>query len=317
MESSEFRRLLEQKTEEMNEMLKKYLPSEEGKQKTVLQAMNYSVRAGGKRLRPMLMWESFLLCGGREEERNFVEPFLAAIEMIHTYSLVHDDLPAMDNDEYRRGKKTTWAVYGETMGILAGDGLLNFAFETAMRTFELCGCTGVPVTSDYTSREYVDRAARALAVLAKKAGIYGMIGGQTADIEAEEQTTPLKSEQLLFIHEHKTAALIQAAMTIGAILAGGTEEQIAALEKCGYDIGIAFQIQDDILDVIGDSGELGKPVGSDEQNHKQTYVTLKGLEQAGKDVAALSGEAVKLLEGFEKKNRFLMQLVLELIRRRK
>ena len=317
MESSEFRRLLEQKTEEMTEMLEKYLPSEEGKQKTVLQAMNYSVRAGGKRLRPMLMWESFLLCGGREEERNFVEPFLAAIEMIHTYSLVHDDLPAMDNDEYRRGKKTTWAVYGETMGILAGDGLLNFAFETAMRTFELCGCTGVPVTSDYTSREYVDRAARALAVLAKKAGIYGMIGGQTADIEAEEQTTPLKSEQLLFIHEHKTAALIQAAMTIGAILAGGTEEQIAALEKCGYDIGIAFQIQDDILDVIGDSGELGKPVGSDEQNHKQTYVTLKGLEQAGKDVAALSGEAVKLLEGFEKKNRFLMQLVLELIRRRK
>lgn len=317
MESSEFRRLLEQKTEEMNEMLEKYLPSEEGKQKMVLQAMNYSVRAGGKRLRPMLMWESFLLCGGREEERNFVEPFLAAIEMIHTYSLVHDDLPAMDNDEYRRGKKTTWAVYGETMGILAGDGLLNFAFETAMRTFELCGCTGVPVTSDYTSREYVDRAARALAVLAKKAGIYGMIGGQTADIEAEEQTTPLKSEQLLFIHEHKTAALIQAAMTIGAILAGGTEEQIAALEKCGYDIGIAFQIQDDILDVIGDSGELGKPVGSDEQNHKQTYVTLKGLEQAGKDVAALSGEAVKLLEGFEKKNRFLMQLVLELIRRRK
>lgn len=317
MENSEFRRLLEQKTEEMNEVLEKYLPSEEGKQKTVLQAMNYSVRAGGKRLRPMLMWESFLLCGGREEERNFVEPFLAAIEMIHTYSLVHDDLPAMDNDEYRRGKKTTWAVYGETMGILAGDGLLNFAFETAMRTFELCGCTGVPVTSDYTSREYVDRAARALAVLAKKAGIYGMIGGQTADIEAEEQTTPLKSEQLLFIHEHKTAALIQAAMTIGAILAGGTEEQIAALEKCGYDIGIAFQIQDDILDVIGDSGELGKPVGSDEQNHKQTYVTLKGLEQAGKDVAALSGEAVKLLEGFEKKNRFLMQLVLELIRRRK
>ncbi len=317
MENSEFSCLLQQKTGELNDILEKYLPSEEGAQKTVLQAMNYSVRAGGKRLRPMLMWESFLLCGGREEERGFVEPFLAAIEMIHTYSLVHDDLPAMDNDEYRRGKKTTWAVYGETMGILAGDGLLNFAFETAMRTFDFCGCTGMPVTSDYTSRDYLDRAARALSVLARKAGIFGMIGGQTADIEAEGQAAPVTEEQLMFIHEHKTAALIQAAMTIGAILAGGTEEQIAALEKCGYDIGIAFQIQDDILDVIGDSGELGKPVGSDEQNHKQTYVTLKGLERAGEDVSALSEEAVKLLEGFERKNEFLTQLVLELIHRRK
>ena len=180
MENNEFRALLEKKTAGLNEILERYLPAEEGTQKTVIEAMNYSVRAGGKRLRPMLMWETFLLCGGREEERAFVEPFLAAVEMIHTYSLVHDDLPAMDNDEYRRGKKTTWAVYGETIGILAGDGLLNYAFETAMRSFELCGCTGRPVASLYTSREYPDRAARALSVLAKKAGIYGMIGGQTA-----------------------------------------------------------------------------------------------------------------------------------------
>lgn len=317
MESSEFGQKLECKTKELERVIYRYLPENVGLQKTVVDAMNYSIQAGGKRLRPMLMWECFLLCGGREEERGFVEPFLAAIEMIHTYSLVHDDLPAMDNDEYRRGKKTTWAVYGETFGILAGDGLLNYAFETAVRTFDFCGCTGLPVTSDYTSRKYVDRAARALAVLAQKAGIFGMIGGQTADIEAEKQISPVTEEQLLFIHEHKTAALIQAAMTIGAILAGGTEEQIAALEKCGYNIGIAFQIQDDILDVIGDSGELGKPVGSDEQNHKQTYVTLKGLERAQEDVSVLSQEAVRLLDAFGEKNEFLKQLVLELIHRRK
>lgn len=315
MENSEFSRLLERKTGELNEVIEKFLPREEGIQKTVTKAMNYSVRVGGKRLRPMLMWESFLLCGGREEDRAFVEPFLAAIEMIHTYSLVHDDLPAMDNDEYRRGKKTTWSVYGETMGILAGDGLLNYAFETAMRTFDYCGSTGVPVTSLFTSREYLDRAARALSILAKKAGIYGMIGGQTADIEAEGQA--VTEEQLLLIHEHKTAALIQAAMTVGAVLAGASEEEIDALEKCAYNIGIAFQIQDDILDVIGNSEELGKPVGSDEQNHKQTYVTCKGMEQAQADVAALSEEAVGILDSFGEDNEFLKQLVLELIHRRK
>lgn len=317
MENSEFRALLEKKTGEMNEILERYLPAEEGTQRTVIEAMNYSVRAGGKRLRPMLMWETFQLCGGREEDRAFVEPFLAAVEMIHTYSLVHDDLPAMDNDEYRRGRKTTWTVYGETMGILAGDGLLNYAFETAMRTFEFCGCTGGPVTSLYTSREYLDRAARALSVLARRSGIYGMIGGQTADIEAEGQSEDMTEAQLLFIHEHKTAALIQAAMTVGAILAGAGQEQIEALEKCAYNIGIAFQIQDDILDVVGDSTELGKPVGSDEQNGKQTYVTLKGLEQARADVAALSDEAVRILDGFAGGHSFLKQLVLELIHRTK
>lgn len=317
MENSEFKGLLEKKTAELNEILERYLPAEEGTQKTVIEAMNYSVRAGGKRLRPMLMWETLLLCGGREEEKMFAEPFLAAIEMIHTYSLVHDDLPAMDNDEYRRGRKTTWAVYGETMGILAGDGLLNYAFETAMRTFDFCGCTGGPITSLYSSREYLDRAARALSVLARKAGIYGMIGGQTADIEAEGHSEAITESRLLFIHEHKTAALIQAAMTVGAILAGAGQEQIEALEKCAYNIGIAFQIQDDILDVVGDSTELGKPVGSDEQNGKQTYVTLKGLEQAKADVAALSDEAIRILDGFPGEHGFLKQLVLELIHRTK
>ena len=305
MENSEYRALLERKTAELNEVLERYLPREEGIQRTVIEAMNYSVRAGGKRLRPMLMWETFLLCGGREEDRGFVEPFLAAIEMIHTYSLVHDDLPAMDNDEYRRGRKTTWAVYGETMGILAGDGLLNYAFETAMKCFER-----------YPSPEYLSRAAEALSLLGRKAGIYGMIGGQTADIESERQGTATE-EQLLFIHGHKTAALIQASMVVGAILAGAGREQAEALEKCAYHIGVAFQIQDDILDVVGDSAELGKPVGSDEQNGKLTYVTLKGLEQARRDVASLSETAVRILDGFEREHDFLKQLVLELIHRTK
>lgn len=306
MGNSEFRVTLENRAKEINGILEKYLPAEEGRQKTVIEAMNYSVRAGGKRLRPILMWEAFLMCGGREEERESVEPFLAAIEMIHTYSLVHDDLPAMDNDEYRRGRKTTWSVYGEAMGILAGDGLLNYAFETAAKSFLRC-----------PSQEHMGRVAAAFVTLSRKAGIYGMIGGQTADIEAEGQSAPLSEEQLLFIHEHKTAALIQAAMTVGAILAGAGQEQIDALEKCGYNVGIAFQIQDDILDVTGNSAELGKPVGSDAQNGKQTYVTWKGLEQAREDVTALSDEAVRILDGFTGEHSFLKELILSLIHRTK
>jgi geranylgeranyl diphosphate synthase type II len=230
---------------------------------------------------------------------------MAAIEMIHTYSLVHDDLPAMDNDEYRRGKKTTWAVYGEALGILAGDGLLNYAFETAARAFELC----------VTPEEY-KKTARALGLLARRAGAWGMIGGQTADIEAEDEGEKLTLEQLLFIHENKTAALIQASMGVGAVLAGADDETLERLEKCAYNIGIAFQIQDDILDVTGDSKELGKPVGSDEQNHKQTYVTLKGLEQAQADVETMSAEAMRILDGFTGEHEFLRQLVSELVHRR-
>ena len=230
---------------------------------------------------------------------------MAALEMIHTYSLVHDDLPAMDNDEYRRGRKTTWVVYGEAMAILAGDGLLNFAFETAIKAFDCVTPEGMP------------RVAEAMAVLGRKAGIYGMIGGQTADIEAEDRQGPLTSEQLLFIHEHKTAALIQAAMMIGGILGGADRNEIKLLEKCAYNIGIAFQIQDDVLDVIGDSQELGKQVGSDEQNHKQTYVTIYGLEKSMEDVEKLSKEAVEILQSFSQRNEFLEALILDLIHRRK
>ncbi len=303
MEKQTFQELLQEKTASTEAVIKGYLPKEEGYQKTVLEAMNYSVIVGGKRLRPTMMQEAYSLFGGTG---NMVEPFMAAMEMIHTYSLVHDDLPAMDNDEFRRGRKTTWKVYGEAMGILTGDSLLNYAFETALQAFEQCA-----------DKEDMEKVAKALSVLAKKSGIYGMIGGQVADVEAEKKEYVLSTEQLLFIHEHKTAALIQASMMIGAILAGADEEQVKAIEKCAYNIGIAFQIQDDVLDVIGDSEELGKPVGSDAQNQKQTYVTLHGIESSQAEVERLSKEAVEILRNLAKEQTFLEQLVLHLIHRTK
>ncbi|MDE6749640.1 MAG: polyprenyl synthetase family protein [Lachnospiraceae bacterium] len=298
-----FEEELKKKTVHMEEVLEAFLPKEEGFQKTVIEAMNYSAMAGGKRLRPMLMEETYKMFGGSGE---LIEPFMAAIEMIHNYSLIHDDLPAMDNDEYRRGRKTTHVVYGEGMAVLAGDGLLNFAFETACRAFEVAK----------TYEEY-KKAASALAVLSKKAGIYGMIGGQCVDIEAEDMQTDLTEELILFIHEHKTAALIQSAMMIGAILAGADKEQVAAIEKCAYNIGIAFQIQDDILDVTSSMEVLGKPIGSDEKNNKITYVTLHGLEQSKEKTALLSSEAKRILASFPTRNLFLEELVEQLIYRKK
>ena len=306
MERQKFDAVLQKKVKEIEEIIAGFLPREEGWQRTVLQAMNYSVLAGGKRLRPMLMLETYRLCGGTGKE---IEPFLAAIEMIHTYSLVHDDLPAMDNDEYRRGRETTWKVYGEAMGILAGDGLLNYAFETALKAFEAV---------DATDAEAMGRIVRALSVLGHNAGIYGMIGGQTVDIEAQTQESPMTEVQLHFIHEHKTGALIAASMKIGAILAGASAEQVRALECCAENIGMAFQIQDDILDVVGDSAELGKPVGSDAQNNKQTYVTLYGLEDAKMLVESLSEEAVeKYLRSIDGDSEFLEELIYTLVHRRK
>ena len=293
-----FKEELKDRVDHIEAILKEYLPKEEGWQKTVIAAMNYSVLAGGKRLRPMLMEETYRLFGGKGRE---IEPFMAAIEMIHTYSLVHDDLPAMDNDEYRRGRKTTHVVYGEAMAILAGDGLLNYAFETAMKSFTMEGD--------------LEKKARALSVLAQKAGIYGMIGGQTADIEAEDLGDQVTTEHLMFIHAHKTSALIEAAMMTGAILAGASQEEIAQIEKAAYEIGIAFQIQDDILDVTGSFEKLGKPIGSDAENEKATYVTFEGLEQAKKDVERLSGEAIKILDEFEGEHTFLHDLFFYLINR--
>lgn len=296
-----FNEKLSQKVSEAEAVLAQYLPEETGYQKTVCEAINYSVTAGGKRLRPILMKECFLLFGG---EGAVIEPFMAALEMIHNYSLVHDDLPAMDNDEYRRGRKTTWNVYGDGMAVLAGDGLLNLAFETAMKAFDMV--TGL---EDYKA------VSRALRILGEKAGIYGMIGGQTADVEAEQDGAQLTEELLLFIHENKTAALIKAAMMIGAVLAGAGEEAVSAMEKAAYNIGIAFQIQDDILDVTSTTEVLGKPVGSDAKNNKLTYVSLNGLDASKAQVEKLSGEALQILASFEKQNEFLSELVTSLITR--
>ena len=291
---------LKDRVDHIEAILKEYLPNEEGWQKTVIAAMNYSVLAGGKRLRPMLMEETYRLFGGKGRE---IEPFMAAIEMIHTYSLVHDDLPAMDNDEYRRGRKTTHVVYGEAMAILAGDGLLNYAFETAIKSFTMEGD--------------LEKKARALSVLAQKAGIYGMIGGQTADIEAEDLGDQVTTEHLMFIHAHKTSALIEAAMMTGAILAGASQEETAQIEKAAYEIGIAFQIQDDILDVTSTLEMLGKPIGSDAKNHKTTYVTLKGLEESRKEQQELSLHAIETIRNIGYSNDFLMELVTSLITREK
>ncbi len=294
---------IQERARHIEAVIKKFMPKEEGYQKTVFQAMNYAVNAGGKRLRPMLMSECARAFGGARQE--LLEPFMAAIEMIHTYSLIHDDLPALDNDDYRRGRKTTHVVYGEAMAILAGDGLLNYAYETAAGALLLAGPEELP------------KVARAMAILGKKPGIYGMIGGQVVDVERSGQ--PLDLDVLTFIYTNKTSALIQCAMMIGAVLAGADEEKIKKVSQAADAIGIAFQIQDDILDVTSNFEMLGKPIGSDEKNEKTTYVALAGMEAAKSRVLSLSMEAVKLLEdmGLCGSNPFLKELILWLIHREK
>lgn len=278
--------------------IKGFLPEQYEYQKTIVEAMSYSVLAGGKRLRPMLMEASYQMFGGEGEE---LDAFMAAIEMIHTYSLVHDDLPALDNDLYRRGKKTTHAVYGEAMGVLAGDALLNFAFETV---------------ADAMVRSAGDmRVAKAFAVLAKKAGIYGMIGGQVVDVESEKKGQQIDRDCLDFIYRLKTGALIEASLIIGAILAGASEEEVSLMEEAGTKLGLAFQIQDDILDVTSSLEVLGKPIGSDARNEKATYVAFEGLEKAGAEVERLSREAVAILDGFKREHTFLRELFMYLIHR--
>ena len=295
-----FKDTLQEKVKETEQILFAYLPKEDGYQRIIMEAMNYSFQAGGKRLRPILMKEVYSLFGGNT---SVIEPFMAAQEMIHTYSLVHDDLPAMDNDEYRRGRKTTHVVYGDGMAVLTGDALLNYAFETALKAFSYETCN--------------DRIVTALQVLANKAGIYGMLGGQVVDVEAEKKDLLLSGEELLFIHEKKTGALLQSSMMIGAILAGAEKEQIELVERAACCIGVAFQIQDDILDVEGDEKLLGKPVGSDEKNKKSTYVTMNGMEKSKEDVLKLSKEAIDLFGTLPVQNEFLMELIKSLINREK
>jgi len=298
---------LKKRVTEIENIIANYLPKEEGLYKNLMEAMNYSILAGGKRLRPMLMLETFRLFGGKDD--NILHPFMAAIEMIHTYSLVHDDLPALDNDELRRGRKTTHIVYGEAMAILAGDGLLTYAFETASGAFKK-----VDETKDEAAVLY-GRIIRAIYILAAKAGIHGMIGGQVIDIESEGKR--VTKETLDMMYCLKTGALIEASMMIGAVLAGATDDEIRLIENVAGDIGLAFQIRDDILDVTSDDKTLGKPVHSDEKNDKCTYVSIMDIEQANEEVEKVTDRAMKIFKSLPCKNEFLETLIIRLINRDK
>ena len=294
----EWKEELNQHTKEAEEVVTRYLPEEIGHQKLLIEASNYSVLVGGKRLRPMIMLESFRAFGGKGE---VIEPFMAALEMIHSGSLVHDDLPCMDNDEFRRGKPTTWKEYGYDMAVLAGDELFIYAFETAAKAFSM------------TDR--ADLVGKAIAILANKAGIYGMIGGQSVDVEYTNR--PMTSGRLEFVYELKTAALLEAAMMIGAVLAGADEKQIQAAELIAHHVGMAFQIRDDVLDVVSTTEELGKPVKSDEKNNKTTFVTIYGVNGASGLVREYSEQAMELLDQVCPDAVFLKRLFEYLIERKK
>lgn len=298
MKIMNFKEKFSARTEEVRQVVESYLPPVKGYQSTVLEAMDYSVRAGGKRLRPMLMEEIYRLFGGQGKE---IDPFMAAIEMIHTSSLIHDDLPCMDNDTLRRGLPTAWVKYGYDMAVLAGDGLLIYSMETAAKALSM---TDKP-----------ERVARCMGILAEKTGIYGMIGGQTVDVELAGKPIPRK--KLDFIYRLKTGALLEASMMIGAVMGGAGEEQLKLVEKMAARVGLAFQIQDDILDVTSSSEVLGKPVLSDEKNHKTTYVTLEGVEKAKQDVEMISEEAVSCLHELPGQNDFLEELIRMLVNREK
>lgn len=287
------------RAESAEDVVCRFLPDVEGHQGMIFDAMEYSVTAGGKRLRPILMNETYIMFGGKSD---VIEPFMAAIEMIHTYSLVHDDLPAMDNDMLRRGKPTTHATYGEAMGILTGDALLNYAFETALNAYDAEDADVSAITS-------------AMRILARKAGVFGMIGGQVVDVMSEKHQLDIDEEKLHFIYELKTGALIEASMMIGAALAGASEEEITTVESVASMIGMAFQIQDDILDIEGDEAKLGKPIGSDERNEKSTYVTFAGIEKSKQEVRRLTDEAIDKLNSLPKKNEFLVELLNYLVYR--
>lgn len=294
---------LKELTETADRMILPFFPKETGMQKRLFESMNYSFDAGGKRIRPIMLMESYLMLGGNEDEIEQLAPFMAAIEMVHTASLIHDDLPAVDNDDFRRGKPTNHKAYGETTAIFAGDALLNYAFETMLED-----------TVKEGDQVWKMKKLEAMNVLAKKSGAYGMLGGQMVDYLCE-QKNDATLEELLFIHEKKTAALIQAPLIMGAIFAGANREKIARMEQVGYLVGISYQIQDDILDCIGDEKLLGKKTGSDAKNAKTTYVTIKGLKDAQADQERMSREAEGILSSIAEGPTLLRELVESLIHR--
>ena len=279
--------------------LEEYLPQEDVMQADLINAMRYSLLGGGKRIRPLLVLEFCRICGG---DVNAALPFACAVEMIHTYSLIHDDLPCMDDDDMRRGHPSNHKVFGEDTALLAGDALLTMAFETML-------------SEESVRMAGAERAAAAAGILARAAGAYGMVGGQVIDLMSEGRVIDLNT--LKEMDECKTGALILAAAKMGCVLAGANESQIEAAEKYAKAIGLAFQIVDDILDVTGNSETLGKPVGSDHENSKCTYVTLMGLDNAKIKALELTDAAVKALEGFESGTETLSRLARALVSRDK
>ena len=273
--------------------VEEWLPKERWLPGDLVEAMCYSVLAGGKRVRPVLMGECYRLSGGTGSE---IRPFQAAMEFIHTASLIHDDLPAIDNDLYRRGRKTTHAQFGESQAILAGDALLNYAYEVLME--------GILAASDR------DAAVLAAGILAKKSGYRGMLGGQSVDVQQEKAVIEGDCLEILnTVYVLKTAALLEASMMAGAALAGAPEETVSVLEQIGRRIGLAFQIQDDILDVTSTTEELGKPVFSDQKNQKDTYVSLLGVEAASRKVEELTQEAIRMLDALPGDTAFLESML--------
>lgn len=292
----EFKQLLKERINYIESLLNNYTPKEEGYQKTIMEAMNYSLKAGGKRLRPILTLESCRIVGGNEEDAI---PFAIAIEMIHTYSLIHDDLPALDNDDLRRGKPTNHKVFGEGMATLAGDALLNYAFEVML--------------SSAIDKEDANKYLKAINEVAKHAGIYGMIGGQVVDVESENKV--IDKDKLDFIHLNKTAAMIIGCMRAGAIVGGADKEALEKITTYAKNIGLSFQIVDDILDIVGEEEKLGKPIGSDLENHKSTYPSLLGLEESRRIANELIDEAKNTIKDLSSEVEFLNQLADYIINR--
>lgn len=284
-----FKSSLKYRVDYIEKLLKEHMPEEKGYQKTIFEAMNYSLKAGGKRLRPILTLEACRIVGGNEED---VIPFAIAIEMIHTYSLIHDDLPALDNDDLRRGVPTNHKVYGDAMAILAGDGLLNYAFEIMLKSS--------------IGKENPAKYLNAINEIAKSSGVYGMIGGQVVDIESEDKK--IEMEKLDFIHLNKTAAIIVGCMRAGAIIGDATEKQLENITKYATNIGLSFQIADDILDITGDESKLGKKVGSDIDNNKSTYPSLIGLEKSKEIANDLINEAKTRISNIKGDTEFLNDL---------
>ncbi|MBQ4087926.1 MAG: polyprenyl synthetase family protein [Clostridia bacterium] len=283
----EFLEQLEAKILEVNKALRKYLEEKDNPQATIYKAMDYSLQAGGKRIRPVLMLACAEMMGAEQEK---VMPFACAMEMIHTYSLIHDDLPCMDDDDLRRGKPTNHKVYGEAMAVLAGDGLLNFAYETILKYSQMSP----------------NMTLAAMAIIAESAGVEGMIGGQVIDLESEGKA--VDAITLMTMHLHKTAALIMASAKVGALLGGGGRDDLNAMEEFARYLGIAFQIKDDILDVSGSEEVLGKSIGSDKENEKSTFVSVYGLEQSEKMLTDYTQKAIEALSRYGTKAEFLINL---------